>query len=169
MVSAPPCFTHRPPQPAPAAVLLSERQRACSSGGAAAVLLSRAAACSSASPRRASSSAAKRRAPQAGGYKKNGRDTRIAPCVPPLGGDYLLSHFRSTIGVAGLNFSVRNGKRWIPRAVITLVSSLTSGCALFAELRSAYGSRCHRRKCNRFASKRSRGAVAARECAFRST
>ena len=32
------------------------------------------------------------------------------------GGD-LLSHFRSTIGAAGLNFSVRNGKRWDPSAV----------------------------------------------------
>ena len=32
----------------------------------------------------------------------------------PLGGDYLLSHFRSTIGVVRLNFSVRNGKRWDP-------------------------------------------------------
>ena len=38
------------------------------------------------------------------------------------GGGYLLSHFRSTIGVAGFNFSVRNGKRWSPRAVATLVS-----------------------------------------------
>ncbi len=37
------------------------------------------------------------------------------------GGGYLLSHFRSTIGVAGFNFSVRNGKRWNPRAVTTLV------------------------------------------------
>ena len=38
-----------------------------------------------------------------------------------IGGGYLLSHFRSTIGVAGFNFSVRNGKRWIPRAIATLV------------------------------------------------
>ena len=38
-----------------------------------------------------------------------------------LGGDYLLSHFRSTIGVVRLNFSVRNGKRWNPHAVITFV------------------------------------------------
>ena len=37
------------------------------------------------------------------------------------GGGYLLSHFRSTIGGAGFNFSVRNGKRWNPRAVTTLV------------------------------------------------
>ena len=37
------------------------------------------------------------------------------------GGGYLLSHFRSTIGVAGFNFSVRNGKRWSPRAMATLV------------------------------------------------
>ena len=39
-----------------------------------------------------------------------------------LGGDYLLSHFRSTIGVVRLNFSVRNGKRWDPHTIITLVS-----------------------------------------------
>ena len=30
---------------------------------------------------------------------------------------------RSTIGVTRLNFSVRNGKRWIPRAIATLISS----------------------------------------------
>ena len=35
------------------------------------------------------------------------------------GGDYLLSRFRSTIGVTRFNFSVRNGKRWSPCAVIT--------------------------------------------------
>ena len=40
------------------------------------------------------------------------------------GGGYLLSHFRSTIGVAGFNFSVRNGKRWSPRAITTLVFCL---------------------------------------------
>ena len=44
-----------------------------------------------------------------------------------IGGGYLLSHFRSTIGVAGFNFSVRNGKRWSPRAIATLVS-LHSQC-----------------------------------------
>ena len=31
---------------------------------------------------------------------------------------------RSTIGVTRLNFSVRNGKRWIPRAITTLSSFL---------------------------------------------
>ena len=36
-----------------------------------------------------------------------------------LGGGYLLSHFRSTIGVVRLNFSVRNGKRWDPHAITT--------------------------------------------------
>ncbi len=39
------------------------------------------------------------------------------------GGGYLLSHFRSTIGVVRFNFSVRNGKRWNPHAIATLVSS----------------------------------------------
>ena len=43
--------------------------------------------------------------------------------MSPLGGGYLLSHFRSTIGVVRLNFSVRNGKRWNPHAITTLMSS----------------------------------------------
>ena len=34
-------------------------------------------------------------------------------------GDDLLSHFRSTIGAGRLNFSVRNGKRWNPAAIVT--------------------------------------------------
>ena len=38
------------------------------------------------------------------------------------GGGYLLSHFRSIIGVARFNFSVRNGKRWSPCAMATLIS-----------------------------------------------
>ena len=42
-----------------------------------------------------------------------------------LGGGYLLSHFRSTIGVVRLNFSVRNGKRWNPHAITTFVSFQT--------------------------------------------
>ena len=54
--------------------------------------------------------------PPAAGYKQK------APGIAPrgLGGDDLLSHFRSTIGAVRLNFSVRNGKRWIPHAVVTL-------------------------------------------------
>ena len=39
-----------------------------------------------------------------------------------LGGGYLLSHFRSTIGVVRLNFSVRNGKRWDPHAMAALLT-----------------------------------------------
>ena len=38
------------------------------------------------------------------------------------GGDYLLFRFRSTIGVMRFNFSVRDGKRWNPHAVFTLIS-----------------------------------------------
>ena len=37
------------------------------------------------------------------------------------GGGDLLSHFRSTIGAVRFNFSVRNGKRWSPHAITTLV------------------------------------------------
>ena len=44
------------------------------------------------------------------------------------GGGYLLFHFRSIIGVARFNFSVRNGKRWSPRAMATLVSFLHHRC-----------------------------------------
>ena len=43
-----------------------------------------------------------------------------------LSGGCLLSHLRSTIGVTGLNFSVRNGKRWIPGAITTLISRQSS-------------------------------------------
>ena len=44
------------------------------------------------------------------------------------GGGYLLSRCRSTIGVIRFNFSVRNGKRWSPYAIFTLIFSL-SPCA----------------------------------------
>ena len=46
----------------------------------------------------------------------------MSAVLSTLGGGYLLSHFRSTIGVVRLNFSVRNGKRWDPHAITTLVS-----------------------------------------------
>ena len=46
-----------------------------------------------------------------------------------LGGGYLLSHFRSTIGVVRLNFSVRNGKRWDPHALTTLLSFGPNGAS----------------------------------------
>ena len=40
-------------------------------------------------------------------------------------GGYLLSRFAgSTIGVSGLNFSVRNGKRWDTAAIATIISDL---------------------------------------------
>ena len=40
--------------------------------------------------------------------------------LPFYGGGALLSRFPSTIGAAGLNFPVRNGKGWIPRATAAL-------------------------------------------------
>ena len=43
------------------------------------------------------------------------------------GGD-LLSHFRSIIGATRFNFSVRNGKRWSPRAIATLVRFRFRSC-----------------------------------------
>ena len=49
---------------------------------------------------------------------------QVLRCRGPLlqNGDYLLSRLRSTIGVNGLNFSVRNGKRWNPVAIVTLIT-----------------------------------------------
>ena len=47
-----------------------------------------------------------------------------APGIPPQGflsGGYLLSHLRSTIGAVRFNFSVRNGKRWSPDTITTLI------------------------------------------------
>ena len=52
------------------------------------------------------------------GIKKRERQIALSLSV---GGGYLLFHFRSTIGVVRLNFSVRNGKRWDPHAITTLV------------------------------------------------
>ena len=50
-------------------------------------------------------------------HKKRSADFSTLPEV----GDYLLFHIGcSTIGTGGLNFSVRNGKRWIPAVVVTL-------------------------------------------------
>ena len=43
-----------------------------------------------------------------------------------LGGDLLSHQNGSTIGAAGLNGSVRNGKRWGPRAIATK-KSVTHG------------------------------------------
>ena len=48
------------------------------------------------------------------------------------GGGDLLSHFRSTIGAVRFNFSVRNGKRWNPHAITTLVLFSCVVCALVA-------------------------------------
>ena len=61
------------------------------------------------------------------GIKKPG-DLSI---VRRIGGGYLLFHFRSIIGVARFNFSVRNGKRWSPCAMATLVSFLHPAVIVF--------------------------------------
>ena len=57
--------------------------------------------------------------PMSGELKKRAGQLAV---VRLLGGSDLLSHFRSTIGAVRFNFSVRNGKRWIPHAITTLVS-----------------------------------------------
>ena len=51
-----------------------------------------------------------------------------------LSGGCLLSHLRSTIGVTGLNFSVRDGKRWIPGAITTLISRSRLVVAVYGDL-----------------------------------
>ena len=52
-----------------------------------------------------------------GVYNKKGRSETERPSIKV--GDDLLSHNCSTIGAVGLNFSVRNGKRWNPDAIVT--------------------------------------------------
>ena len=59
------------------------------------------------------------------GYIKKHRPGNFR-CRGDLSGGCLLSHLRSTIGVTGLNFSVRDGKRWIPGAITTLISRQSS-------------------------------------------
>ena len=51
-----------------------------------------------------------------GSNKRKGPNLLTGTLLQKNGG-YLLSHLRSTIGVSGLNFSVRNGKRWNPAAI----------------------------------------------------
>ena len=64
------------------------------------------------------------------GTEKGEGDLRLSGASPsPVGGGYLLSHSRSTIGVAGLNFSVRDGKRWNPRAIAAFVRLSARGNA----------------------------------------
>ena len=54
------------------------------------------------------------------GIKKGKPLTRLGVAASSLeGGGYLLSRFRSIIGVVRFNFSVRNGKRWNPYAITT--------------------------------------------------
>ena len=59
------------------------------------------------------------------GYNESAPGTRGVSGAR-IGGGSLLSHFRSTIGVVRFNFSVRNGKRWSPHAIATLVSFVLS-------------------------------------------
>ena len=47
------------------------------------------------------------------------------------GGGYLLSRVTSTIGVAGLNFPVRNGEGWIPRAIAAFPFAVRFGFVAF--------------------------------------
>jgi hypothetical protein len=49
-----------------------------------------------------------------------------------MGGDVLLSRFRSTIGSGGLNVPVRDGKGWVPADMVTvLLSPRTPGGDVF--------------------------------------
>ena len=53
-------------------------------------------------------------------HRRNLKPTLLSLGIPsPENGGYLLSHKRSTIGAVGLNFSVRNGKRWNPDTITT--------------------------------------------------
>ena len=75
------------------------------------------------------------------GYKKKTPKYLLLRRLHLIEGGYLLSHFRTTIGVTGFNFSVRNGKRWNPRAITTLVSSVKE---IYSLMPSAYVGFPHR-------------------------
>ena len=59
---------------------------------------------------------------QSGLSTKKGDPSHSWNGSPHQNGSDLLSHLGSTIGAVGLNFSVRNGKRWNPDAIATWIS-----------------------------------------------
>ena len=59
---------------------------------------------------------------QSGLSTKKGDPSHSWNGSPWQNGSDLLSHLGSTIGAVGLNFSVRNGKRWNPDAIATWIS-----------------------------------------------
>ena len=71
-----------------------------------------------------------------GVYKGEARTAVSLSGLRWIGGGYLLSRLRSTIGAAGFNFSVRNGKRWSPRAMAALVrlSVIRCVCQFFVDV-----------------------------------
>ena len=53
------------------------------------------------------------------------KSTRILPdALSKLAATYSPTWYSSTIGANGLNFSVRDGKRWIPVAITTIIYRL---------------------------------------------
>ena len=53
------------------------------------------------------------------------KSTRILPdALSKLAATYSPTWYSSTIGANGLNFSVRDGKRWIPVAITTIIYHL---------------------------------------------
>ena len=55
-------------------------------------------------------------------------------CIRKKKGGDLLSHKCSTIGAVGLNFSVRNGKRWNTYAITTIIFSVSIAHEIHIEL-----------------------------------
>ena len=60
----------------------------------------------------------------------------------------LLSHPQkgSTIGANGLNFSVRNGKRWSPVAIATLIRLRSPAYIILREIKKSSRDFCHMHK-----------------------
>ena len=59
-------------------------------------------------------------------HKESPRHSKVPGAHRDLATTYSPTNYGSTIGAAGLNGSVRNGKRWDPRAVATK-KSVTRG------------------------------------------
>ena len=65
-----------------------------------------------------------RRHQTTGGIKKDAPGQSVRKRLRRTAAAYSPNWWVSTIGVHGLNFSVRNGKRWFPAAIATAIFNL---------------------------------------------
>ena len=69
-----------------------------------------------------------------------------------MGGDVLLSRFRSTIGADGLNVPVRDGKGWGPVAIVTVCFPPPYPGGLYVQRGGVERARCAKAQLERWKS-----------------